>query len=156
MGTNPKGKAAGAILIACGMVAGFEGLQRTAYQDVSPAKVWTVCYGETRGVRPGETHTKGECDEMLAARLVEFDEGIRSCLKDPVPDSTRAAFISFAYWKGTSGFCRSIVAAKWNADDRVGACNALTLDKYTRAGGVQFRGLVNRRKVERDYCLEGL
>lgn len=149
--------ATGWAAIAVTFVGGYEGLQRTAYQDVSPAKVWTVCYGETRGVSPGDTYTKAQCDEMLARRLVEFDEGIRPCLPGPVPNpSTRAALVSFSYWKGIGGFCKSIVAIKWRSGDQRGACEALTLPQYGKAGGVTFRGLVRRRQEERALCLEGL
>ena len=40
------------------------------------------------------------------------------------------------------------------AGDLRGACEALML--WTRAGGREVRGLVNRRTAERKLCLEGL
>lgn len=144
-------KAAGWAAIAVVVVGGFEGLRTVAYRD--PVGIPTVCFGETLGVRMGDRYTVEECRAMLADRLVEFDAGIRPCLAQPVPDPTRAAFVSFAYNIGIGGFCKSIVARLWNNGDRVGACDALL--RYVYAKGIKLPGLVKRRQQERALCLQG-
>lgn len=144
--------AAGALAI--GLVGGFEGLRLRSYPDV--VHVWTVCYGETRGVKPGMTFTKPECDAKLAAALVDFETGMRRCLKQPdaIPDKPYVAFLSLSYNIGTHAFCGSTVARRANVGDLRGACNAISA--WNKAGGHVVRGLVKRRAAERKLCLEGV
>lgn len=144
--------AAGAAAIA--LVGAWEGLRLTSYRDV--IGVWTVCYGETRGVKPGMRFTKQQCGDMLIDGLEDFEAGMRACLRNPdvIPDKTYVAFLSLSYNIGTGAFCKSSVARKANAGDLRGACDALML--YTRAGGREIKGLVNRRVDERRLCIEGL
>lgn len=141
-------------LLSIQVIGGFEGLRLVAYQDV--ISVWTACYGETKGIKPGMKFTKEQCDIMFIERLQEFEAGMRKCLKAPdaIPDKPYVAFLSLAYNIGNGAFCRSSIARKANAGDLRGACNAITL--YNRAGGRVVRGLVNRRAAERKLCLEGL
>lgn len=150
-----KGKITGsaaALAVAISFIAGWEGVRLKAYQDV--VGVWTVCMGETKGVKPGDTHTRAECDAMFAARLAEFEAGVDKCLTAPVPTETKIAFVSFAYNVGTGAFCKSTLVRKANAGDLKGACNELP--KWNKAGGQVIRGLTNRRIAERDLCLAGL
>ena len=55
-------KTAGWLAVAVSVVGGFEGLRQSAYLD--PVSIPTICYGETRGVKLGDTRTKAECDAM--------------------------------------------------------------------------------------------
>ena len=144
--------AAGAAAIA--LVGTWEGLRLTSYRDV--IGVWTVCYGETRGVKPGMRFTRQQCGDMLIDGLEDFEVGMRACLRNPdaIPDKPYVAFLSLSYNIGAGAFCKSSVARKANAGDLRGACDALML--YTRAGGREIKGLVNRRVDERRLCLEGL
>ncbi len=144
--------ALGAAAIA--LIGGYEGLRLKSYPDV--IGVWTVCYGETKNVRKGQSFTKSECDAKLANRLVEFEQGMRRCLKNPdsIKPGPYKAFLSLSYNVGTGAFCTSSVVRKANAGDMRGACDALLL--YNRAGGKVVIGLVNRREHERKICLGGV
>lgn len=144
--------AAGALALA--VVGTYEGLRLNSYQDV--IGVWTACYGETKGMRPGLRFTKAQCDSMFEDRLGEFEAGMRRCLTNPdaIPDKPYVAFLSLAYNIGTGAFCRSTVARKANAGDLRGACDALLA--WNRAGGRVIDGLDRRRKEERALCLSGL
>lgn len=135
-------------------VGAFEGLRTYAYRD--PVGIPTICFGETRGVKMGDRATVAECKQMLGDRLIEFEMGVRSCLRAPdaVPDGAYAAFISFAYNVGTGAFCGSTLARKVNAGDLRGACNELP--KWAKARGIKLPGLVKRREAERQLCLKGL
>ncbi|MBZ8133209.1 lysozyme [Afifella sp. IM 167] len=140
-------------ILAVGFVGGWEGKHNTAYRDI--VGVPTICFGETRGVEMGDTATDEECAAMLGDGLVEFEAGIRRCLKNPdqIPDKSYVAFLSAAYNIGQRAFCGSSMARRWNAGNLEGACDALLL--WNKAGGRVIRGLVNRRKAERELCLEG-
>ena len=144
--------AAGGLAIA--LVGGWEGLKLTSYRDV--IGVWTACYGETRGIKPGMRFTKAQCDTMLIDGLEDFEAGMRACLARPdaIPEKPYVAFLSLAYNVGVGTFCRSSVAKKANAGDLRGACDALML--YVNAGGRRIQGLMNRRTAERKLCLEGV
>lgn len=57
----------------------------------------TICYGETKGVRMGQTATKAECDAMLLKRLDEFAGTVEACVKQPMSDRTLVSFVGLAY-----------------------------------------------------------
>ena len=147
----PRTKAAGWLAIAVVSVAAYEGLELLAYPDVGG--VPTICYGETQGVKLGQTATKAECDVRLSARLVEFNAGVNSCVTAELPDTRRAAFVSLAYNIGIASFCKSTVVRRINAGDVVGSCEAIMM--WNKVKGVTWQGLTNRRKKERDMCLMG-
>ncbi|QDP64898.1 MAG: putative endolysin [Prokaryotic dsDNA virus sp.] len=140
--------------LAIPMVAGFEGYRSGAYLDA--VGIPTICFGETKGVQMGDSKTREECEDMLEERLVEFENGVRSCLPsyDDLTPQTQAAFVSFSYNVGTGAFCRSTLRRKAEAGDLVGACNELP--RWNKAGGVVLPGLSKRREEERQLCLAGL
>lgn len=148
----PGGRKASALAIAATLVAGAEGLRQAAYLD--PVGIPTICFGETRGVKMGDTATTEQCRAMLSGRLVEFSAGIDRCLTARVPDQSYAAFLSFAYNVGTGAFCGSTLARKANAGDLSGACDELL--RWDKAKGIKLPGLTKRRQDERALCRQGL
>jgi lysozyme len=146
-----KGSAIAATAIA--ILGGFEGLRTVAYLD--PIGIPTVCFGETRGVQMGDRYTVQQCKDMLGDRLVEFEAGMRACLKQPdkVPDKPYVAFLSFTYNIGIGAFCKSTMARKINAGDIRGACDEFP--KWDKAAGIRLPGLTKRRTAERALCLAG-
>jgi len=147
-----KSAAIGAAAVA--LVAGWEGLRTKAYLDA--VNVPTVCFGETRGVKMGDSYTVAECKAMLGNRLVEFEMGMRKCLVNPdgIPDGPYVAALSLSYNIGTGAFCRSSVRKLLDAGQIRAACDAFM--NFTRAGGMRLQGLVNRRTAERAICLKGV
>lgn len=143
---------AAVLAIAAPFIASWEGRELRAYRDI--VGVPTICYGETLGVRMGQTATSAQCDAMLARRVSQFAAEIAPCLPRALPPKTAAAFVSAAYNIGSPAFCRSSMSRRALAGDLRGACNALSLWVY--AGGKRSNGLVNRRDAERGLCLEGL
>ncbi|MBL3571842.1 lysozyme [Rhodovulum visakhapatnamense] len=151
--TAAKGGAAAAVIAAAvALIAPWEGLRTASYQDI--VGVWTICYGETHGIGPGQTATPEECRGQLAARVAQFEAEIRPCLPEVLPVETRAALVSAAYNIGSGAFCRSSMSRRALAGDLPGACDALTM--WVKAGGRTVPGLVNRRNAERALCLSGL
>lgn len=143
---------AGAVAIAMGFVPGLEAIKSRVYLD--PIRVPTYCAGETKNPDWNRTYPRAECLTLLEGRLVEFNQGVHSCVTAPMSDPTNAAFISFAYNIGIGGFCKSSVVRLYNAGHRREACDFLL--RFNRAGGIVFPGLTRRRKEERALCLEGL
>lgn len=140
---------------AVALVGGFEGLRTAAYAD--PVGIPTICFGETRGVALGDVATRAECDAMLRVRLVEFSIAIDKCLPPDIPDMPYVAFLSAAYNIGPDAFCASSMGRLARNGDLTHACDALLLwNKVTIAGAkVPLPGLTNRRRAERDLCLQG-
>jgi hypothetical protein len=65
MKTGPAGLA---------LIEQFEGLELEAYQDL--VGVWTIGYGHTRGVRPGQTVTKAEAEALLQQDLAAAEAAV--------------------------------------------------------------------------------
>ncbi len=141
-------------LLAAAFVGGLEGTKTKAYRDI--LGIPTVCMGETRGVKMGDEYSLAECRTMFGAALVEYEGGMRSCVKEPdkLPAKTYVAFISGTYNLGVAGFCKSSMVRLANAGDLRGACDAFM--NYRRGGKRVIQGLINRRIDERKLCLEGL
>lgn len=151
------GGVAAILAAAAAFVGPWEGLRTDAYLDriASPA-VWTVCYGETRGVKAGDSHTPEECAAKLAAGLGEFRSLLSVCIPSlPVqPEGVQVALVSWSYNVGPGAACGSTLARLANAGDWRGACNQLP--RWNKAGGREVRGLTNRRAAERDLCIQSL
>lgn len=146
---------ASAITLAAMMLGkadGLEGRRYYAYQDV--VGVWTVCDGHTGDdIRRGHRYTDRECDALLDNDLRQMARVIDPLIRVNVPTPTRAALYSFTYNVGAGAFARSTLLKKLNAGDTKGACDELR--RWTYAGGVQWKGLMNRREIEREVCLWG-
>ena len=148
-------KSAALAAACCTLVGGSEGLRTAAYPDpATRGHPWTVCYAETKGVKPDDRHTVAECKAMLAASLESYAVSMERCMILPMPDGTYAAFLSLSYNIGTGAFCKSSAARLWNVGEPRAACDAML--KWNRAAGIVFPGLTRRRQAERALCLEGL
>ncbi|WP_417724547.1 lysozyme [Salipiger sp.] len=139
------------------LVSRWEGLRTKAYRD--PVGIWTVCYGETLGVKPTDTYTAEQCAAMLAERLIVFRAGLHPYFTAEtragrLPPARDAAYVSLAYNVGVAGAGGSTATRRLNAGDIRGGCEALTW--WNKAGGRVLRGLVNRRAEEKAMCLRGL
>ena len=140
--------------LAVSLVGGAEGLRQTAYPDpASHGAPWTICYGHTGGVKPGERESIQQCKALLLADLDREGDGIEKCIHYPMTDGQYVAVLSLAHNIGVGGVCRSSVARDFNEGDPRQACNDLL--KFNRAGGVVFPGLTKRRQRERELCLDG-
>jgi len=126
-----------------------------AYADI--VGVWTICDGDTKGVRRGMVETEAGCVKRLERQLVNHAKPVLLCvpaLEDPRRQNQLVASVSLAYNIGTTGFCRSTAARRFNAGDWRGGCNAFMM--WNKAGGREVRGLTLRRQRERALCLKGL
>lgn len=152
-GSAAAGGLAAVLAIAVPIVANFEGLYTYVYRD--PVGVLTYCYGETENIpAKGTRFTPQECADLLKAKLPRYDAEMMACVKVPITDKMRAAFLSFSYNVGTGAFCKSTLVRLLNQQKYREACDQLT--RWTKAGGRTLLGLVRRRGEERTLCREGL
>lgn len=149
--------AAGVIAAAAIFIGPWEGERTEAYLDrIAKPPVWTVCYGETRGVKAGDRYTSAQCTDMLMAALATYRDGLTRCVPalPQQPEGVQVALVSWSYNVGTSAACGSTLAKKANAGDWQGACNQLP--RWDKAGGKPVKGLTNRRAAETKLCLNAL
>lgn len=133
------------------LVGTWEGKKNEPYRDI--VGVWTVCYGETRVEM--RRYTDDQCKDMLADGLADFAGPVLA--RNPElrgHDAQIVAASSLAYNIGPAAYRRSTVAKRFSAGNWRGACDAFL--SWSFAGGRQVKGLLNRRKAERDICLRGL
>lgn len=145
------------LAVALPLIAKWEGLRTTAYRDI--VGVWTVCYGETKGVRPGDTYTETECRDMLAREVLEYRAGWRAyvsktALSEYLHVFREVAFVDLAYNVGVAGAGSSTATRRLNSGNIAGACTAIGW--WNKAGQRVVRGLVNRRTEFVALCRIGL
>lgn len=151
------------------LIAEFEGLRLVAYQCT--AGVWTIGWGETDGVRPGDRCTKEQADRWLMEDLEERARAVRDACTLPPTDAELGAMVSLAYniglgWEGPKkpkgakdGFRQSTVLRQHNAGNHAAAARAFGLwNQITNPNTGQKqddKGLTARRAREASIYLSG-
>ena len=140
-----------AVEIAIKLIKEFEGCRLVAYQ--CPAGIWTIGYGETRGVKKGDVWTSQKADTALRDRVEEFMLGIiKVCPQlDLEPSERIAACISLAYNIGLSAFAKSTVCKMIGNKAYPEAADAFLM--WDKVGGKPLKGLTDRRQAERKVFL---
>lgn len=135
-----------AIALSIGaLIKPWEGRELVAYKDI--VGVWTICDGETKGVKPGMRKTPAECDAMLKVRVEQdFYKPLTKCIPgfEAKPIGWQASMISLSYNVGIYAACGSTAARLAKRGDLIGSCNAAT--RFNKAGGRVVTGLKNRRE----------
>lgn len=127
------------------LIKSFEGLRLSAYK--CPADVWTIGYGTTAGVKPGQTITKERAEELLREDVARFDGYIEALVRVPLTQGQWDALSSFVYNLGPGALEKSTLLRLLNAGDYSGA--AAQFDRWVYASGKKLSGLVKRRAAER-------
>lgn len=142
----------GAIAVATTMLSGKDGLEGRkyeAYRDV--VGVLTVCDGHTGSdIIINKRYTDKECDALTRKDLQRIASQVDPYIKVPTTETQRAAIYSFAYNVGATATINSTLLKKLNSGDVPGACKEL--QRWTYAGGKQWKGLITRREIEREVC----
>lgn len=148
------GVAAAVIALSTPFIAKWEGLELVAYKDI--VGVPTVCYGETRDVKMGDSYTKEDCEEMLRKSVTEYYVGLQKYMTNPdIPIGVQASLLELAYNVGIKAAGESTMMRLANAGYYKSACEQL--DRWVKAGGGTVKGLVNRRADSKvNLCLKGL
>lgn len=127
------------------LIKKFEGCRLHAY--FCPAGVCTIGYGHTLGVRPGDTITQKQADDLLLQDLVRFENEVMKY--DHLYHFNQNEFdalVSFAYNIGTlTGVTRSGQRSKKQISEK--------MLLYVKAAGATLPGLVRRRKEEHDLFI---
>lgn len=146
---------AGALAIVGALLGGDDGLEGrkyVAYYDV--AGVLTLCDGHTgKDIIPNKQYSDVECDALLQKDLASVQRIVDAAVKVPISRYQKVALYSFTYNVGQSAFIQSTLLKRLNTGDIKGACDELR--RWTYANGSSWKGLQNRREIERELCLAG-
>jgi lysozyme len=136
------------------LIQQFEGLSLTAY--LCPAGKWTIGYGHTDGVQPGDKVTKAHADNLLRADLMSYgaavDEALGACEAN---QHEFDAMVSLAFNVGITGFRGSTVLRLHRQGDRQGAARAFGMWNKAMVNGrlQEMPGLTRRRAAETAFYL---
>ncbi len=126
------------------LIKGFEGLRLSAYQD--SAGVWTIGYGHTGGVRPGQRISQAQAEQYLRSDVRWAEQAVRDNVKVPLSQNQFDALVSFTFNVGAGALKDSTLLKKLNAGDYAGA--QAEFGRWVNAGGQRLEGLVRRRAEE--------
>jgi GH24 family phage-related lysozyme (muramidase) len=89
-------------LDAVRLIAESEGLRLAAY--LCPAGVWTIGWGETDGVQPGDTCTKEQADRWLCEDLTDRAKAVRELCTSAPSRNELGALVSLSFvWLAARG-----------------------------------------------------
>jgi GH24 family phage-related lysozyme (muramidase) len=131
------------------LLKSFEGLRLRAYQDA--VGVWTIGYGTTAGVRPGQVITEAQAEALLKRDLNRFEAAVEKLVAVPLNDNQFSALVSFAYNVGEGALSSSTLLNLLNRKEYQEAANQFL--RWNRAGGMELAGLTRRRRAERALFL---
>lgn len=158
MGTKTKIAAGGvAILLASAPflsdIRQLEGREYEPYRDI--VNVLTVCDGITGpDVIPGKTYTDAECNRLSIKHAEAHGSKLLDCINVRITQTMYESLASWAYNVGVSAACKSTAIKLINQGRYLEGCKDLM--RWNRAGGVEVKGLTNRRKHEMDQCIKGI
>lgn len=132
------------------LIARYEGCRTEAYK--CPAGVWTIGYGHTAGVQPGDRLPSQEAAKALLKKdLAKYGGYVNDCVKKglitfPLTQNQFDALTSFCYNCG-NGSLQKLVSG------RDAATIAAKMLLYNKGGGKVLSGLTRRREEERSLFI---
>lgn len=129
-----------------------EGCKLISYK--CPAGIWTIGYGQTKGIKEGMTWTQNQADEDLVKTALEvLNRAIKySPILATVNMEKQAAIADFIYNLGVGNYAKSTLKKKVDAGDWIAASSEIK--KWDKAAGKVLKGLTVRRAKEAALLLE--
>jgi lysozyme len=135
------------------LISEFEGLSLSAYPDpATGGEPWTIGYGHTGGVKPGDTCTQEQALEWLRSDTSEAEACVDAHVVPELTQEQRDALISFVYNLGCLAFRGSTLLRLLNAGDVAGAAGQFK--RWNRAGDHVMAGLTRRREAEAELFMQ--
>ena len=127
-------------------IKSFEGFKPHAY--LCPAGVWTIGYGTTEYVDPGDTVTEEEACELLAKDVQEAADAVDDLVDVELTQSQYDALCSFIYNVGRSAFRNSTMLKMLNQGKSKKEIGPQFL-RWNKSNGTVLSGLTRRREDEK-------
>jgi lysozyme len=122
----------------------FEGVRLTAYQD--QVGRWTIAYGHTAGVQPGDTCTQEQAEAWLQGDIAWAERVVNQYVKIQVLQGIFDALVDFVFNLGAGSFQHSTLLQLVNQGNFEAAAQEFA--KWDHAGGQVVAGLLRRRQAE--------
>lgn len=133
------------------LIKQFEGRSLRAYQD--SVGVWTVGYGSTNNVKPGDVIGVDEAEERLKSDVSEAEGWVNFAVSAPVNENEFSALVSFTFNLGYGNLVKSTLLRLLNGDATKSTVAEQFL-RWNKAGGKILPGLTRRRQAEKDLFLK--
>lgn len=127
------------------LIKKFEDFRSEAYK--CPAGVWTIGYGHTGGVKPGDRVTETEAEGFLRKDIESSEKIVSTLVKRPLNQNQFDALVSFVYNTGSGNFAGSTLLRKINKNP-LDVSIKEEFQKWVYAKGKRLEGLVKRRLEE--------
>ena len=128
------------------LIKHFEGCELEAYQCA--AGVWTIGYGHTKGVQPGDEWSEDHANHMLEVELEEYENYVSTAVTVPLSQNQFDALVSWVYNLGNGNLTSSTMLKVLNSGDYDGV--PAQIKRWNKAGGKVLEGLTRRRQAEAD------
>lgn len=131
------------------LIKSFEGLKLTAYR--CPAGKWTIGYGHTKGVKKGMYISEEVATHFLIEDVQRVEPVINSY--NDIYHWTQNEFDALASFAFNCGIGNLKKLLKYGQRTKSQIADAILL--YNKANGRVLRGLIRRRKAERELFVKG-
>ncbi|REF27770.1 lysozyme [Xenorhabdus cabanillasii] len=133
-------------------IKSYEGLRLKAYPDpATGVEPWTIGYGHTKGVVPGQVITKQQAEVLLREDLNPIYAVLGQCVKVPLTQGQFDALCSLIFNVGIGNFIHSTLLKKLNQGDYQEAAQEFL--KWDKVNGNKLPALFARRKSEQGMFL---
>lgn len=127
------------------LIKEFEGCSLKAYWDAT-GRLWTIGYGHTSGVCADDTITQEQADNLLEQDVSNAEKYVNAYMDEYNFNQNQFdALVSFTFNCGCGNLHKLTDNGKRSLD-----VIAQKILLYTKSGGVELKGLVRRRKAERE------
>lgn len=134
---------------AYALIREFEGFRSAAYQ--CSAKVWTIGYGHTAGVKQGQRCSESEAETWLRSDTLSAADAVNKAVMWPISQGQFDALVSFVFNLGAGAFGKSTLLKLINAGDIEAAANQF--ERWVFADRRESEGLKRRRRAEKALFL---
>ena len=134
----------------------WEQLRLKAYLP-TPHDRWTIGWGHTGTAEKGMVITEKQAEKLLRSDLKWVEKVIHEFVDVSLTQKQFDALAGLVFNIGQGNFVNSTVLRRLNASDMRGAADAMMMWTKQRQNGklVELRGLVRRRKEEKELFLNG-
>lgn len=125
-----------------------EGCRLQAYQDT--AGIWTIGYGHTKGVQPGQNITQDQAEAFLLSDVIQAEIEVQTYITAPITDNMFSALTSLVFNCGMAPLTMHL-GEYLNNNQYDEASNEFL--KWNHIAGKVSEGLSDRRAAERALFL---
>jgi len=124
-------------------------LRLEAYSDPgSGGEPYTIGYGHTGGVRPGDRITEAEAEDLLKQDLAKFEQGVERLAVVQLDQGEFDALVSFSFNVGLGALEASTLLRRLNAGEDKCPVFQQELPRWVNGANGPMPGLVRRREAE--------